>query len=102
MRAHHCTSIQYFSTSIVANDLFLQKGTAREDSDCVIRVCSLTTTTQDNNQNKCTCGDLTNFKRNANTADQPGPRKMGRLTEHTNVDIRLTLKTGRIDLLYSP
>ena len=34
--------------------------------------------------------------------DQPGPRKMGHLTEHTNVDIRLTLKTGSIDLLYSP
>ena len=27
---------------------------------------------------------------------------MGHLTEHTNVDIRLTLKTGSIDLLYSP
>ena len=27
---------------------------------------------------------------------------MGRLTEHTNVDIRLTLKTGSIHLLYSP
>ena len=38
----------------------------------------------------------------SNTSDQPGPRKMGHLTEHTNVDIRLTLKTGNIDLLYSP
>ena len=36
MRAHHCSSTQYFSTSIVANDLFLQKGTAREDSDCAV------------------------------------------------------------------
>ena len=34
--------------------------------------------------------------------DQPGPRKMGHLTEHTNVDIRLILKTGSIELLYSP
>ena len=48
--------------------------------------------------------DLTNFERNANTSDQPGPRKMGSLTDHTNVDIRLTLKTGStgIHLLYSP
>ena len=36
VRAHHCISIQYFSISIVANDLFLQKGTAREDSDCAV------------------------------------------------------------------
>ena len=36
VRAHHCTSVQYFSTSIVANDLVLQKGTAKEDSDCVV------------------------------------------------------------------
>ena len=67
----------------------------------LIRVCILTTTTQDNDKNKCSCRRL---KRNANTAaaDQPGPRKMGRLTEHTNVDIRLTLKTDSIHLLYSP
>ena len=32
----HCTSVQYLSTSIVANDLFLQTGTAWEDSDCAV------------------------------------------------------------------
>ena len=104
MRAHHCTSIQYFSTSIVANDLFLQKGTAKEDSDCAVSSESAFLQLQPRIMIRTSvhAENLTNFKRNANTADQPGPRKMGRLTEHTNIDIRLILKTGSIHLLYSP
>ena len=98
MRAHHCTSIPYFSTSIVANDLFLQKGTTREDSDCAVSSESAFLRLQPRIMIRTSvhAEDLTNFKRNADTADQPGSRKMDPLTEHTNVDIRLTLKTGSI------
>ena len=77
VRAHHCTSIPYFSTSIVANDLFLQKGTTREDSDCAVSSESAFLRLQPRIMIRTSvhAEDLTNFKRNVDTADQPVPRK---------------------------
>ena len=84
--------------------MFLQKGMAREDSDCAVSSESAFLQLQPMIMIRTSVHveDLANVKHYANTADQPGRRKMGRLTEHINIDIRLTLKTDSIDLLCSP